>query len=401
MQSEYGVLIVLGILMILNPMIPRLLDRISFPPLVGYILLGVAVSVLNQKWQFVTPGFEQTFSLLAELGVVALLFHVGLKSHTQALLAKLPEASFIWVGDVVTNLACGFLVAFYVLGMSLETSLVIATAFSATSLAVSVAIWDKRNALDSSNGQLLVDVAELDDLSGVLLLALLLAVLSAMQGDTEIALLPTIGWSLFWVLLKLIAFLSGCYLFAHYVEPKFTRFNRRWDTQTGLAISVLGSALAISSIAGYLGFSLAIGALFAGLAFSRDPQTVHAEGKFSYFYELFTPFFFVQIGMQVDPSEVLSSLSIGMVLLVPAVFGKFFGVFLPALRTVNRMDAMRLGVSMVPRAEIALVVVYQCQQLGKEVVNDRVFAALVFISIATSIFSPMVLRFLWPENRED
>jgi Kef-type K+ transport system membrane component KefB len=220
-------------------------------------------------------------------------------------------------------------------------------------------------------------------------------------GDALIAFLPTIGWSLFWVLLKLVIFLTGCYLFAHYVEPDFTRFNRRWDTQTGLAISLLGSALVISAIAGYLGFSLAIGALFAGLAFSRDPQAVHVEGRFSYFYELFTPFFFIQIGLQVDPGAVLSSLSTGIVLLVPAVLGKFLGVFLPALRTVNRMDAVRLGISMVPRAEIALVIVYQCQQLGKEVVDDSVFGALVFISIATSIFSPIVLRFLWPSDQED
>jgi Kef-type K+ transport system membrane component KefB len=196
-------------------------------------------------------------------------------------------------------------------------------------------------------------------------------------------------------------FLTGCYLFANYLEPGFTRFNRICDTQTGLAISILGSALVISAISGYLGFSLAIGALFAGLAFSRDPQAVHVEGKFSNFYDLFTPFFFIQIGMQVDPGTVLSSLGIGLVLLVPAVLGKFVGVFLPALLTMNRLDAVRLGVSMVPRAEIALVVVYQSQQLAENVVNNTVFAALVFVSVATSMFSPIVLRFLWPPSQKN
>ena len=92
---------------------------------------------------------------------------VGLKSHTQALLAKLPDASLIWIGDVLTNLLLGFLVSRYVLALPLETSLVIATAFSATSVAVSVTVWDEMHKLNTSNGQLLVDVAELDDLSGV------------------------------------------------------------------------------------------------------------------------------------------------------------------------------------------------------------------------------------------
>ena len=105
--------------------------------------------------------------------------------------------------------------------------------------------------------------------------------------------------------------------------------------------------------------------------------------------------------MQVDPGTVLSSLGIGLVLLVPAVLGKFVGVFLPALLTMNRLDAVRLGVSMVPRAEIALVVVYQSQQLAENVVNNTVFAALVFVSVATSIFSPIVLRFLWPSNQKN
>ena len=67
------------------------------------------------------------------------------------------------------------------------------------------------------------------------------------------------------------------------------------------------SALVISAIAGYLGFTLAIGALFAGLAFSREPQAVHIDGKFSYFYELFTPFFFIQIGMHVDSGAMPSA----------------------------------------------------------------------------------------------
>ena len=87
--------------------------------------------------------------MLAQLGIVALLFRVGLKSHTRELLAKLPDASFIWLGDVLTNLALGFVVSHYVLALSLETALVIATAFSATSVAVSVAVWDETHQLIS------------------------------------------------------------------------------------------------------------------------------------------------------------------------------------------------------------------------------------------------------------
>jgi len=368
MQTDYLILITLGALLILSPFVKSLMERIGVPALVGYILLGFLISMMNQQWSFVTTAFNNTFAALAQLGIVALLFRVGLKSHIQALLAKLPDASLIWISDVLTNLLLGFVVSRYVLALPLETSLVIATAFSATSVAVSVSVWDEMNKLDTPNGQLLVDVAELDDLSGVLLLAVLLAIISVLQGN-EVALLPSISVTVIVVLLKLALFITGCYLFSHYLEPNFTRFNRQWENSTiGLTITVLGAGLTIAAVAGFLGFSLAIGALFAGLAFSRDPQAVHTDAKFSYFYEFLTPFFFINIGMQVDPGAVVPSLGLAAILFIPAALGKFLGVAAPALRILKRPDAVLLGLSMIPRAEIAMVVVYQCREFSDDIV---------------------------------
>jgi len=392
MQTEYLTLITLGTLLILSPFVKSLMERIGVPALVGYILIGFLISVMNQQWSFVTPALNNTFAVLAQLGIVALLFRVGLKSHTQALLAKLPDASLIWIGDVLTNLLLGFLVSRYMLALPLETSLVIATAFSATSVAVSISVWDEMHKLNTSNGQLLVDVAELDDLSGVLLLAILLAIIPVLQGN-ETALWSSIGVTTIVVLLKLVVFITGCYLFSHYLEPEFTRFNRQWENSTtALTITVLGAGLAIAAVAGFLGFSLAIGALFAGLAFSRDPQAVHTDAKFAYFYEFLTPFFFIHIGMQIDPGAVVPALGLAAILFIPAALGKFFGVAAPALRIVKRPDAVLLGLSMVPRAEIAMVVVYQCREFSSDIVPANVFAAMVLVVVMTSIIAPLILR---------
>ena len=401
MQTDYLILITLGALLILSPFVKSLMERIGVPALVGYILLGFLISMMNQQWSFVTTAFNNTFAALAQLGIVALLFRVGLKSHTQALLAKLPDASLIWISDVLTNLLLGFVVSRYVLALPLETSLVIATAFSATSVAVSVSVWDEMNKLDTPNGQLLVDVAELDDLSGVLLLAVLLAIISVLQGN-EVALLPSISVTVIVVLLKLALFITGCYLFSHYLEPNFTRFNRQWENSTiGLTITVLGAGLTIAAVAGFLGFSLAIGALFAGLAFSRDPQAVHTDAKFSYFYEFLTPFFFINIGMQVDPGAVVPSLGLAAILFIPAALGKFLGVAAPALRILKRPDAVLLGLSMIPRAEIAMVVVYQCREFSDDIVSENVFAAMVLVVVMTSIIAPLILHSLLVKQTMD
>jgi len=392
MHADHTLLIALGALLVLSPLVKGSCTRLGIPSLVGYILLGFAVRLIDERWQIASAAFDATFAILAQLGVVALLFRVGLKSHVHELLAKLPDASLIWLGNVLLSLVLGFAVARYPLGLPLETSLVVATALSATSVAVSVAVWDEMRWLDSSAGQLLIDVAELDDLSAVLLLAVLLALIPNLQGDPSL-LLPSVGGTLLGLLARLLLFVAGCYLFALYIESAFTRLARRWhDSGTGLAISVLGAGLSIAVLADYLGFSLAIGALFAGLAFSRDPQAVATDAKFIDFYELLTPFFFIYIGMQLPPDAILPSLGLAAALLPVAVLGKFVGAGLPALRVASRADALRLGLSMVPRAEIAMVVIHQCRQFGTDVVPDRVFAAMILLAVATSVLAPIALR---------
>jgi len=394
MEEEYQILLTLGALLVLGPFLKSLMLRIRVPALICYILLGFLISLLDAQWAFITPGFESTFSILAQVGVVALLFRVGLKSHTDKLLEKLPTASLIWVGDVLTNLVAGYVVSRYALNLSLETSLVIATAFSATSVAVSVSVWSELGKLRSDTGHMLVDVAELDDLSGVLLLAVLLAIIPALQSGND-GLFSMVGTTSLMVLLKLGIFITGCFLFAHYMEARFTRFSRKVERSiTDLTITILGAGLAIAVIAGYLGFSLAIGALFAGLAFSRDPQAVQTDGRFAYFYEFFTPFFFIHIGMQVDPGAVYSAFGLGMVLFMVAALAKFVGVAGVAGLLMNKKDAMLLGVSMIPRAEIALVVIYQCSKVGEDMISAEVFAAMVVVSLASSIFAPLLLRSL-------
>ena len=268
----------------------------------------------------------------------------------------------------------------------------IATAFSATSVAVSVSVWEELDLLRSSKGTLLIDVAELDDLSGVLLLTVLLAIIPVLLSG-ETGLLGSASTTALVTLVKFSVFVGFCYTFSRYLEENFTRFTRRAGGD-GMAfvITILGTGLAISAAAGLLGFSLAIGALFAGLAFSRDPQVVRNEGKFTFFYDFFAPLFFIYIGMQVEPSAFLVAADIGLLLFAVAAVAKLVGVAVPALLMLQRTDALALGVSMIPRAEIALLVVYQCSLLGEDVVSEEIFAGVVIASILTSIVAPPAAR---------
>jgi Kef-type K+ transport system membrane component KefB len=383
----------LGAVLMLIPFTKRACHRLGIPASVGFIVLGLVMgAVLRPIDGSSGPVFNGTFAALAQLGVVALLFRVGLRSHTSALLAKLPDATLIWVGNVLGSAAVGFVVSRYVLDWSLETSLIVSTAFSATSIAVALPVWDELGLRDSDTSATLLDVAELDDLSAAVLLAVLLGILPALLADnSNVWILAGVSTAV--VLAKLALFMVGCYLFAHFIEADFTDLVRAMsDTAASLTISILGAGLAIAAVADFLGFSIAIGALFAGLAFSRDPDAVRTDGSFSYFYEFLTPFFFIHIGMQTDLSTLLSAVEIGILLFFAAALSKLVFTLAPALLTMSAREATKLGVSMIPRAEIALVVIYECRAIDSSLVPAEVFAGMVAVALGTSIVAPIVLR---------
>lgn len=392
MHADYILLTTLGLLFILGPLVKHLLRRVHLPPQVGYVGLGIAIALLDARLEFRDARFDQTFAVLAGLGIVALLFRVGLRSHLRALLDKLPDASLIWAGNVAASFALGYVVTDVVLGLPPATALVIATSTSATSVAVSVAVWDDMRLLETDLGALLVDVAELDDISAVVFLAILLAVLPVLEADGA-TMLAVVASTTGWTLAKLAAFVLGCYLFSYHLEEPFTQaLRQRGASDTTLVITILGTGLVIAALAGMLGFSLAIGALFAGLAFSRDPDVVRSEGKFLYFYELFAPFFFINIGMQVDPEALWTGAGIGLLLFAVAALGKFAGTLLAAWRSAGPADAATLGISMVPRAEIGLLVLFACNEVDSRLVPPELFAGTVIASVLSCLAAPLLLR---------
>ena len=396
MEPDSGsalVLIALGAVLVVGPGTKAVCSRLGIPTSVGFIVLGLLFGpLIRPLTDPSSTALEGIFSTLAQLGVVALLFRVGLRSHTSAMLQKLPRASFIWLANAVGSAVTGYLVSRFGLAWSLETSLVVGTAFSATSLAVSMAVWDELGIADTDAGATLLDVAELDDLSAAVALAVLLGILPALLGGNG-NVWGLVGSSSIVVLAKLALFIVACYLFAHFAEAAFTGLNRRMsDTPASLTISILGAGMAIAAIADLLGFSVAIGALFAGLAFSRDPDAVRTDGSFTYFYEFLTPFFFIHIGLQTDLTALADAVSVGIVLFVAAALSKLAFTYAAACASMPGRDALNLGVSMIPRAEIALVVIYECRAIDEDMVSHDVFAGIVLMSLATCIVAPVALR---------
>lgn len=381
-------ILIVGAAMVLAGTVEAIARRLRFPSVVAYLLLGMLLRLADVRWGVLADGGREAFALFADIGIIALLFRVGLESNPKGLIAQLRPASVIWVSDVTISGVLGYLAARYGLGFDLAASLVIGVALTATSIGIATAAWRDADELDTPKGRLMLDVAELDDISGVVLFAMLFALLPVL-GTTANEAIPLLAHTAVSFGIKFALFATFCLLFARFVERPLTSLVSRLAPQPQRMLSVAGVGFVIAALAGWLGFSFAIGALFAGLVFSRDPKAVRAEARFTDLYAFFTPFFFLGIGLEVDISSLGGGLEAGGLLLAAAVVGKFVAGTIPAFWTTGAAGALLLGVSLIPRAEIALVIAHQGHALG--MLPEDAYAALVLVSGATCLVVPWVL----------
>ena len=367
--------------------------RIGVPSLIGFLVLGFFLRLANDNWTFISQHGFAAIEFLASIGVFVLLFRIGLESNLQGLLSKLPRAAPIWIGNVVLSGLPAYLVSFYLLDLANIPSLFVAAALTATSVAVSAEVWREANALNSPNGETFVDVAELDDLSGVALMALLVAVAPVLRaGDTD-ATLAAVTMASVVLMLKVAGFLALFYLVARYGQRYISRILEKTGEPDSILL-VVGTGLLIAALASVFGFSMEIGGFFAGVIFSRNPEAVKLDTSFLPLHALFAPFFFIAIGLRIDPASLASALGLGSALLIVAVLGKIIGAGGPALMTTGSAGAALIGISMVPRAEIAMVIARQGSELGDWAMPAEAYSSLAMISVVTCLFAPLGMRWI-------
>lgn len=393
----------LGAIIVITILLRSGFQRIGIPSLVGFLALGLVMRVGDMHLGFITGGVQGIFDFLATVGIVFLLFRIGLEANLAGLRRQMKSASVIWAGGVIANGVLGYVVATFLLGLPLVQSLFVAVALTATSVAISVGVWEEAKALKSRMGQLLVDAAELDDISGIILMAVLFAIAPVLQEGVVPGLPSVLGKTAGLAIAKFIGFGALCLLFAHFAERHVTAFFRKLEARPGQTVVLAGFGLAIASIAGLLGFSVALGAFFAGLSFSRDPDAVKLDTPFSILYDFFAPFFFIGVGLSINPSALGGAMAMGFALLAVAVAAKMVGHGLPALAVTNRRGAVLLGASMIPRAEITMVIMHTGLTMGEWAVPGDVFSAMVLVSLVTAVVSPLLVERLlkrWPQAKK-
>jgi Kef-type K+ transport system membrane component KefB len=388
-----AVILLLGFLAVTSRLVKAGAKRVGVPDVVGYLAVGVAIRLVCDTLEVSLDELWGLIEFLARIGVICLLFRAGLESNLDGLLRQLRHASLVWFFDVAVSGFAGFAVTYWVLGLGMVPSVFVAVALTPTSVGIPVGIWRAEGRLKTSEGELLLDVAEMDDLSAVFLMSMLFALLPHVQSPGHIPMGWAVTGPLCLAAAKLGAFLAVCYLFSRYGEQAMTRFFGRLDPALpDQMVVIVGVSMVFAALASFLGLSAAIGAFFAGVVFSRDPQAVRTEGAFTGLYEFFVPFFFTGIGLKLAPGSLLAGVGAGSVLLLAATAGKILGAGAPAALLVGRRSAALIALSMVPRAEICMVIMQMRRSAGTWAVPDAVFNGMMVVSAATCVFSALALR---------
>ena len=366
-------------------------QRLKLPGVVGEIAAGCVIGPSLLGW--IAP--EQTaagmpLDVLAEIGVVLLLFSVGLETRLEDLKKVGMTALLVGLLGVLVPFALGGLWA-HSSGFEWGKSLFVAAAFVATSAGITARVLQELGALRRTESKVILGAAVIDDI----LAMLLLGVVTSLQGGE--------GFDL----MHLLIVLAGAIGFIAVIGlggARVMRWNSTWlerprNPHSPLLI-VLALCLGLAYVSTLFGLAAIIGAFLAGMIASETRQQHTLEQQTQPLLALLTPFFFVITGSKIDLHQLASVDALTSLLLVTiiAIVSKLLGGFLGAL-SLGRQSATIVGFGMVPRGEVGVVIASLGLTAG--VFSDRMYAIIVAMSLLTAMVTPPVLAWLLKRSSTD
>jgi Kef-type K+ transport system membrane component KefB len=364
-------------------------ERLNQPGIIGEILAGILIgpSVLN----WIQPS--DFLSALAQLGVMFLLFRVGLEVKASELMAVGGTATLV----AVLGVAAPFFLGWGILRLWHEPhveAIFTGAAMVATSVGITAQVLSARGLLKARASQIILAAAVIDDVLGLLVLAV---VSSLAKGSVNVlGLVTTAAMAIgFTVLVGLWGTRT-----VQRVAPIIHGRLRMGEAQFALSMCLL---FALSLVAIYAGVAAIVGAFLAGMALSETVET-RVRDLAHGVTELLVPFFLAGIGLHLDVSAFAShsTLLLAAAILLAAIVSKLIGCGLGAW-SLGRADALRVGVGMIPRGEVGLVVAQIGQTMG--VISAQVYGVVVFMAVATTLVAPPLLaaafRGLLPNRQEE
>lgn len=398
--GEFGV-VVLGLAVILAAakFFGHLATRVGQPPVLGELVVGVLLGNLHPlgiRW-FDLVAANPTLGHLAQLGVLILLFQVGLESTVRDMLKVGAVAASVAVLGVVTPFALGWGVGAWLLPThSAYAHAFLGATLTATSVGITARVLNDLGRSRSVEARIILGAAVIDDILGLLILAIVVgAIASANQGEAlaygAVALL----------LAKAVLFLGGAFAIGLLTAPKVFHLASRLSGQGVLLTTALVACFVLSYLAGLVGLAPIVGAYSAGLILEEIHWRPFMERGEHHLGELIkpvsallVPVFFVLMGMRVDLAAFgrRDVIALAGLLTAAAVIGKQACALGVWGRSVDRLS---VGIGMIPRGEVGLIFagIGTTLMVGTEpVIDPGVFSAVVIMVIVTTMAAPPALK---------
>ena len=384
MHHASDILLTLFVVFVAAQIGAEIAQRLRLPGVVGEIAAGCVVGPSLLGWitpEQILPGTP--LDVLAEIGVVLLLFSVGLETRLEDLKKVGKVAFLVGVLGVLIPFAMGGVWA-HGSGFAWGKSLFIAAAFVATSAGITARVLQELGALQRVESKVILGAAVIDDILAMLLLGVVVSLQDG--GGFDLAnLLVVLGSAVGFIVL---VGLGGA---------RVMRWNSTWlekphSAHSPLAI-VLAICLGLAWLSTLLGLAAIIGAFLAGMIASETRQQHTLEKQTQPLLALLTPFFFVITGSKIDLAQLGSGEAVLMLAIVTviAIVSKLAGGWLGSL-ALGRRSAVIVGFGMVPRGEVGVVVA--SLGLAAGVFSDRIYAIIVAMSLLTAMVTPPVLAWL-------
>jgi Kef-type K+ transport system membrane component KefB len=415
-----GVLLSLVVIYLASKVGGEICARLNLPPVLGELVAGVMVGIsvlhilmfpeaadvvsepsLLTHWIQVTAGvnastaiaasetFSEVVGVLSELGVVILLFEIGLASDLPELLRVGPQAAVVAVVGVAAPFAAGTLGLIGFFGVPTVPAIFAGAALTATSIGITAKVLSEIQRLSSREGQIIIGAAVLDDILGIIVLAVVASL--AKTGEVEIA-------NVVYLIISSVVFLVGAIVLGRLFSPYFIAVVERLKTRGNLLIASLIFAFSLSYVAVVIHLEAILGAFTAGLVLAETVKKHDLEEQVIPIADMLVPIFFVCVGARTDVSvlnplvpENREGLIIASFLIVVAILGKVVtGITVFGQPGINRLA---IGVGMIPRGEVGLI--FAAVGSASGVLSKSLEAAIIVMVVLTTFLAPPLLRLVF------
>ncbi len=404
----------LGVMLFASQAMGRLASWVRIPSVLGELATGILLGPYLLG-SLPLPGMpEGLFPLsqagggipvsmplyaLATLGSIVLLFQSGLETDFRTFFRYSLAGTLVGLGGVVVSFLLGDLLghAIYSCGLMDPRALFLGILSTATSVGISARILSERKAIDSPEGTTIMAAAVIDDVLGIVCLAVVMGLVAGGDGGAGGVSWGKIGMVAVksigvWVLFTAVGL---------WCSHLFARFLKRFHSKTTYSVLALGAAILLAGFMEECGLAMIIGAYTAGLSLSRSDLAFTIQLRLHGIYGFLVPIFFVVMGMLVDVRVLgdWDTLKFGLLFSVLAVGGKVLGCMIPALFVnFNLKGALRVGCGMIPRGEVALIIAgigatTTMVVAGQVVpiVDPKLFGVAIIMTLLTTLVAPPLL----------